>query len=84
MNGQGFALNQIIISAQAEMEDAIARLQVEEELREALVLDALDDYAACPRKRAGFEAPVSAAECPHRPTRGRHANRRIVRKLTWV
>lgn len=51
---------------------------------EALALDALDDYAKGSRKRAGFEAPVSAAECPHRPTRGRHANRRIVRKLTWV
>lgn len=38
MNGQGFALNQIIISAQAEMEDAIARLQVEEKGREVASL----------------------------------------------
>jgi len=38
MNGQGFALNQIIISAQKEMRDAIARLQVEDKGREVASL----------------------------------------------
>ena len=38
MNGQGFALNQIIISAQKEMRDAIDKLQVEEKGREVASL----------------------------------------------
>jgi len=38
MNGQGFSLNQIIISAQKEMRDAIARLQVEDKGREVASL----------------------------------------------
>lgn len=38
MNGYGFALNQIIISAQKEMREAIARLQVEDKGREVASL----------------------------------------------
>jgi len=38
MNGQGFALNQIIILAQSEMSNAIDKLQVEEKGREVAKL----------------------------------------------
>ncbi len=38
MNGHGFAINQIVITAQKEMRDAIARLQVEEKGREVASL----------------------------------------------
>lgn len=38
MNGQGFSLNQIIITAQKEMREAIDRLQVEEKGREVASL----------------------------------------------
>ena len=52
---------------------------------EALVLEALGDYAARPRPCAGFEAPArSANEAIHASRRAHPIHRRIARKLTWV
>lgn len=52
---------------------------------EALVLDALDDYAVRPRPCAGSEALACSANVASRTSRrGISVNRRIVRKLTWV